>query len=106
MKPLAEKRGYTPFKARTTLMLLALVLVLALSPVVLRKNAAFTGTDDQAQAAITALAPDYTPWMGPLWEPPSSEIESLIFSVQAALGAGVLGYLLGHWKGRKQKADE
>ncbi len=35
----------------------------------------------------------------PLWEPPSPEIESLLFAVQAALGAGVLGYYFGRRRG-------
>ncbi len=106
MKPIAEKRGYTPFKARTTVLLLALILALTLAPMFLLKNAAFNGADGQAEAAITAISPDYVPWFKPLWEPPSGEIESLFFSAQAALGAGVIGYFLGLWKGRKEKADE
>jgi cobalt/nickel transport protein len=30
-----------------------------------------------------------------LWKPPSDEVESLLFSLQAALGAGFLGYVIG-----------
>ena len=56
---------------------------------------AFGGADGQAQQAIGQLAPDYEPWFTPLIEPASGEIASLLFALQAALGAGVIGYWLG-----------
>lgn len=105
MKPIAEKPGYTPFKAGTTILLLVLVIALALAPMFLVKNAEFAGADDKAGSLITEISPTYTPWFTPIWEPPSGEIASLFFSTQAALGAGVMGYFLGLWKGRKEKAD-
>ena len=40
-------------------------------------------------------APGYQPWFAPLIEPASSEIASLLFALQAAFGAGVIGYWLG-----------
>lgn len=60
----------------------------------------FAGTDDQASTAIAAIRPGYEPWAAPLWEPPSGEIESLLFGLQAALGAGLVFYCLGYWRGR------
>jgi len=65
----------------------------------------FTGTDDQATAAIARVAPDYRPWAEPLWEPPSGEIESLLFSLQAAVGAGVIGYVIGRRRERRLHQD-
>ena len=53
---------------------------------------------------IGTIHPDYEPWAEPLWEPPSGEIESLLFSLQVAIGAGGIGYILGTFKG-KQKAN-
>jgi cobalt/nickel transport protein len=55
----------------------------------------FAGADNQAQGVIRQLAPDYQPWAAPLLEPPSGEIESLLFTLQAALGAGFIGYYVG-----------
>jgi cobalt/nickel transport protein len=55
----------------------------------------FVGADGQAEGVVRQLAPDYRPWAEPLVEPPSSEIESLLFSLQAVLGAGFIGYYLG-----------
>jgi cobalt/nickel transport protein len=60
----------------------------------------FAGSDGQAESAIGAIRPDYEPWFAPFWEPPSGEIESLLFGLQAALGAGFLSYCLGYWRGR------
>lgn len=55
----------------------------------------FRGADDQAKDVIGTIAPDYKPWFKPLMEPPSGEVGSLLFALQAALGAGFIGYYLG-----------
>jgi cobalt/nickel transport protein len=55
----------------------------------------FKGSDDLGTRAILESRPDYKPWFQPLWKPPSDEVQSLLFSLQAALGAGVLGYAIG-----------
>ena len=56
---------------------------------------AFGGADARAQQAIVTIAPGYKPWFSPLFEPPSGEIASLLFALQAAIGAGVIGFWLG-----------
>lgn len=60
----------------------------------------FKGADDQAKDVIARIAPGYQPWFKPLMEPPSGEIGSLLFALQAALGAGFIGYYLGAAKTR------
>lgn len=55
----------------------------------------FRGADDKAQRAIGEIAPDYKPWFVPLLAPSSAEIASLLFALQAAMGASVIGYWLG-----------
>ena len=55
----------------------------------------FNGADDQAKEVISIIAPGYRPWFKPLIEPSSGEIGSLLFALQAALGAGFIGYYLG-----------
>ncbi len=62
---------------------------------------AFSGADGQANELVGSLRPGYEPWFSPLWEPPSGEIEGLLFSLQAAIGAGALCYALGFWRGRR-----
>lgn len=55
----------------------------------------FAGADDKARDLIGDIDPSYTPWFEPLMEPASGEIASLLFALQAALGAGFIGYYLG-----------
>ena len=91
---------------RTTLLLLAAIVLIVLVPLVMPLpeglKEPFTGSDDQAEGVITALAPDYRPWFQPFWEPPSAEIESLLFALQAALGAGVICYYFGRKHGERR----
>ncbi len=58
----------------------------------------FAGTD----SVVTQTIEDggYEPWFKPIFEPGSGEIESGLFALQAAVGAGVLGYVLGNLRGR------
>lgn len=87
-------------------LLLLVVVALAVLPLALglgdHKEEPFTGADAEAETAITELQPDYEPWFSPLYEPPSGEIESALFALQAALGAGVLAYYFGVRRGRRQ----
>ncbi|MFD3697855.1 energy-coupling factor ABC transporter substrate-binding protein [Streptomyces sp. NPDC058646] len=95
--------------AKINTLLLLVVAALAVLPLALGlgegKEEPFTGADAQAEAAITELKPDYEPWFTPLYEPPSGEVESALFALQAALGAGVLAYYFGVRKGRRSAAD-
>lgn len=77
------------------------VILLAVFPLAFVRGE-YTGSDTQGEAAITEIQPDYKPWFKPFFEPASSEIESLLFASQAALGAGVIGYVIGLYKGRAQ----
>ncbi|ALE82625.1 Additional substrate-specific component CbiN of cobalt ECF transporter [Pseudonocardia sp. Ae406_Ps2] len=78
----------------TVVNILLVVAVVALFAVpVLFVPGEYAGSDGQAGEAIEATG--YQPWFSPVWEPPSGEIESGIFAMQAAAGAGVLGYCIG-----------
>lgn len=93
-----------PARARTWLIWAAIVLLTVL-PLWLvnappgapgaEAPAVFGGSDDRAQQAIGAISPGYRPWFKPLLTPASDEIASLLFALQAAIGAGVIGYWLG-----------
>lgn len=87
---------------RRNALLLLLVGILVVLPFLVRPGAEFAGADGRAEEAVAELRPDYRPWVRPLWEPPSSEVESLLFALQAALGSGLLFYYLGYMKGLQQ----
>lgn len=77
------------------LILLTFVVLIAVLPLIFLKDAEFAGADSIAEAEITRIAPTYEAWYQPWFEPASGEIESLLFALQAAIGAGVVGYVLG-----------
>jgi len=86
-------------KKLPTLLLCAAIVLLTVLPLWLvrapAEQAAFGGADARAQEAIGVIAPSYKPWFAPVFEPASDEIASLLFALQAAIGAGVIGYWLG-----------
>lgn len=79
------------------------VLALAVAPLIFVHGGEFGGSDDKAKDAITEVQPGYKPWFKSPFIPASGEIESLLFASQAALGAGVVGYAIGVYKGRSQQ---
>ncbi|NWF78716.1 MAG: energy-coupling factor ABC transporter substrate-binding protein [Chloroflexi bacterium] len=91
-----------PFGWGISLLLLAAVVVLAIIPLLLVRDSEFGGADGQAEEAITEIAPDYEPWFAPLIEPPGGETEGLLFALQAALGAGLIGYFFGLKRGQRE----
>lgn len=84
-------------------LLLALAAGIVALPMVLKLPGEYSGADGQARAAIEESG--YQPWFDSVWTPPSAEIETLIFAAQAALGAGVLGYVLGRTHGRRKDRE-
>ena len=91
-------------------LLLFAVILLAVVPLVTVKDSEFGGADGQAEEAIAEVKPDYEPWFNPLIELPGGETESLLFALQAALGAGTIGYAIGlyrgRWEGKYKDANE
>lgn len=79
------------------------VIILAVAPLIFIRDAEFNGADGQAEEAIGEVQPEYEPWFQPVFEPPSGEIESLLFTSQAAVGAGVIGYVIGLYKERHRQ---
>jgi len=91
------------------IILLVLVVVIAVAPMVMYSGLGdeegyFTGTDDVASEIVEDAG--YEPNPITLWEPPSGEIESLLFAVQAAIGGIVLGYFIGKWQGEAKRDED
>ena len=94
-------------KRNNWLLILAVVTLVAVPLFIVHKKAGgdeiFAGADDRATDAIKVISPGYKPWFSPVFEPPSGEIETMLFSLQAALGAALIGYYFGLAKGRAEK---
>ncbi|MFB9328537.1 energy-coupling factor ABC transporter substrate-binding protein [Paenibacillus aurantiacus] len=82
---------------RNTLIILAVIL-LAVLPLAFVKGE-FGGADGEAEELIAVVDPTYKPWFSSLLSPPG-ETESMLFALQAALGAGFIGYVIGLFRGK------
>lgn len=87
---------------KQNIILLFLIIAIVITPLIIKKDSEFEGADGEAEGVIQEINPDYEPWFESLWEPPSGEIESLLFSLQVAIGAGIIGYTFGVLKERKK----
>jgi cobalt/nickel transport protein len=69
-------------------------------------EAEFAGSDTVGSSLIAELTgkaeEEFRPIIGQ-WVPPSGEIESALFALQAAIGGIMVGWVFGYWKGQKKK---
>ena len=84
-----------------TALLVLTVIALFAVPLLVDGDSGYAGTDSQATELIEESDPGYTPWFSSVFSPGSSEVESGLFALQAALGGGVLGYVLGRLRSRR-----
>lgn len=90
---------------KKNLILILAVIVLLVAPLLIAKDAEFSGSDGLAEEEITRINPDYKPWFESLIVPASGEIESLLFALQAAIGAGIVGFVLGKITSNKPSSE-
>lgn len=83
------------------LLVLAVVVLAAVPLVFIGSETEFGGADGLAAEQIVADDPGFEPWASPLFEP-ESETASGLFALQAAIGAGVLGYVFGVVRTRRR----
>ncbi|WP_297716407.1 energy-coupling factor ABC transporter substrate-binding protein [Intestinimonas sp.] len=88
------------------LILIALVVLLAAFPLWYCRDAEFGGADGMAGELIEETNPDYEPWFQPIFEPASGEVESLLFALQAAIGSGVVCFVLGRLTAKKPEGEK
>lgn len=94
-------------KVVTILILVALCAVILIFPLLTIKDSAFSGADGAAEEVISAVDPDYEPWAESLIALPGGETETLLFCLQTALGAVVIGFGFGYLVARKKyRAEE
>lgn len=90
------------------IILALLVVVIVVAPMIMYSGLGedqgyFGGSDDQGSDGVSETG--YQPWFSSFWEPPSGEIESLLFAVQAAIGAIIIGYFFGYWRGQGKEEE-
>lgn len=88
-------------KKYENLLLILLVVAIAAFPLIWNGGAEFGGADDQVKDVVAAINPEYTPWFSAIWTPPSTEVESFLFALQAGIGAAFIGYWVGYQRGRR-----
>jgi len=80
-------------KKKTFLALLICVSII-IGSLIIGSKGEFGGADGQIQAVIGEVDATYEPWFKSFWTPPSGEIESLLFALQAAF-FGIVGLSVG-----------
>lgn len=84
--------------------LIVLVVVIAMFPLFFNygddAEEPFAGTDATATETIQEIDPNYEPWFEPLVGELPGEVESGLFALQAVIGAGVLFYVIGFYRGK------
>jgi cobalt/nickel transport protein len=80
------------------LALIVAVLVLFIVPFLINPNSDFGGTDGQGPEAIEGEG--YEPWVDPMAYQPDALGERLLFSLQVGIGGAILGFFVGHERGK------
>lgn len=93
---------------KKVLLLLFLVIVIAVLPLILNKNAEFGGSDDAGSVMVEEInGSSYEPWFTPVLESMlggelPGEIESLIFCLQTGIGVGIFAFFMGRFVERRK----
>lgn len=96
-------------KYKAELIFLAIILAFTAQFVYVSSftDAKYMGSDGQGGDMVFELTGGtYELIAEPLWKPPSAEIETLLFTVQAVFGAVIIGYFLGYYKGKGQSENK
>ena len=90
---------------------LALIAIIAFIAIFLytsstMSDAEFAGSDTIGSSLVVELSgtpEDAFEPIVPQWEPPSGEIESCLFALQAAIRGILIGGVFGYWLGQKKE---
>ena len=90
----------------TILILVLICAAILIFPLMTIRDSEFGGADGQAEDLIAEVNPDYTPWAESMIELPGGETETLLFCLQTALGAIVIGFGFRYLVPRKKSRTE
>lgn len=96
---------------KNVLIAILAVLLIALIPLFLLKDAEFGGSDDAGSAVVEEVDSSYEPWAAPLLErllgrELPGEVESLFFCIQTGIGVGIIAFFMGRFVERKKWMKE
>jgi len=103
----SSKIGYSQKRKTNRLMysvIIIAVLALFIVPFLLNPEGEFGGTDGQGPDAIEESG--YSPWIEPMGYQPDDLGERMFFSIQVAIGGGILGFFVGHAMGKGVEKTE
>ena len=92
--------------------LLVIVVLIAIVPLFMLKNAEFGGSDDAGSEVVSEIkGGEYEPWFNPIIETVlgkelPGEVESLLFCVQTGIGVGIIAYYMGRFVERKKQEEK
>lgn len=92
---------------KTVLIAVIAVLLIALIPLFVLKDADFGGSDDAGSTVVEEVDSSYEPWAAPILEKLlgrelPGEVESLFFCIQTGIGVGIIAFFMGRFVERKK----
>ncbi len=92
---------------KTVVAAIIAVILIALVPLFVLKDAEFGGSDDAGSVVVEEVNSSYEPWAAPILEKLlgkelPGEVESLFFCVQTGIGVGIIAFLMGRFVERKK----
>lgn len=92
---------------KTVIAIIIAILLIALIPLFVLRDAEFGGSDDAGSVVVEEVHSSYEPWATPLFEMAlggelPGEVESLFFCVQTGIGVGIIAFLMGRFVERKK----
>ena len=80
------------------ILIIGILLAIFIMPFIVNATQDFSGTDGQGPDQITSSG--YIPWIEPLGYQPDALGERVIFSLQVAIGALIIGYFVGYMRAK------
>lgn len=80
---------------KRNLILIVIIVIIIFSQLIFIKESEFLGTDTLAENVVMEINPTFEPWINKIFPENSGEMETFFFTLQAAIGASIVGFILG-----------